>query len=565
MSTQASPFEKDENAPVTSVTFHKKTTPSVQNPKYLNSYGLDYSDEKAIKYTQFGYLFTVLGFIPTTEYKMLVACIKVEYSVGNTGSKIDFDKKDSSKVYIDTLDMFINTRLDDYVSKAALYLKPPQTDNLKMAIASLRDRLNAYRNDKVANRVKETPEDDYDGRLRIDAEYFLTQEKEMMDTLDALLSQAGVATEFATARFLFFIMLSRFFEKPLHAILQGSSPICTQLLDVVTQSVPSDQITECTSISTGSLYYTKAKDFWKNKVLYLRSMNKQFRGAGTVQEFINNGFLSRHTAESDYKTHQLRSSQKVVAGNICFVSQCNDDDFNARYFSECLSIRLSENSQNSEALLKRQRMEAARKLNPDDKTVAIGTLRAIQSVLSPMEVIIPYAMDLYLPKTYPYALRDQPKFFTLIKTVALFYQKTKPTRDGVMRAEYSHLDIAAELFQQVLVNRADTVTQKERHFIEKLKDILSKKHKLKENESTDESFKVPDLLPEFNKMSQATLYRRMESLRAAGVVERVGGDNKNANEYKLVMWDDYKAITKSAEDWVKEMKQLKEGKELKKK
>lgn len=520
------------------VKFDRKTAQSIEEP-LANSYGLDLRDENLIGFQTGNIRFTVMGFRASTQYDTLIATVKVALH-----PHIYDDYTNVQKI-----DLYSNDRVNTYCRTSAQRLKVNEED-VKKAMYSLRERLERYRNDAVRNIESSVRKAFVSDKEQKQAMQYLKSDN-LMDSIEGLLKQAGVVTEMQIGLQLFFILLSRHFDRPLHVLFQGSTRISRLLMDAVSQTVPEEELHARTSMSAGSMYYTRTRSYWKNKVLYLPYIDKQFRSASTIKEFIENGFLKRHTTESDYQTKQLYASTKMVEGAICLMGYCDDDAFNARFFEECFFIRVSENDKNRTDITRHIKMESGGLLDLQEKEDAIRQLRAIQQMISPMKVKIPFAMELCLPDKVYNPLRGLPQLFTFIKSVALLHQhqlKKKTDEDGgkYIEATPEHLEIAIDLFRSIVVSQGDYLTQGQRSFLEKLKTYVKDK---------DKSFKISGAMRELG-MSKSSFYRMFDDVKSMGYVVRSGGTKDKGIDYRITEWDDYQQLVSGADSWKKQLKTI---------
>lgn len=521
------------------IAFNKATAIPVREP-FLNSYGFDLTDESQIGYTTGGFKFTVMGFRPMPQYDTLIATVKVALHPHVQDECTNILK----------LDLFNNDRLNTFCRTTAFQLKANE-DEVKKALYSLRERLGRYRLDELKNIDGAVKKVLVTAREQKDAMAYLKSDN-LMDSIEGLLKQAGVVTEMEKALQLFFILLSRHLDKPLHVLFQGSPQLSRMLMDSVTATVPEEHIHEQTSMSASSMYYTRTKGYWKNKVLHLKSFDKQFKGANTIKEFIDNGVLKRHTTESDYQTRQLYASNKTVEGAICLLGYCDDETLINKFFQECFFIRLEENEQNRADMLHHLKMESGGFTDTQQQDEAIRQLVTIQRLIKPLRVVIPYAMELELPEGVSHQLRSLPQLLTFIKSVALLHQHQLSKKTDENGAEYieattEHLQIAIELFKSIAITKADVLSQVQRSFIERLKTLVIDK----ENE-----FKIPDVMKTM-KMSSSSFYRELNSVKEFGYVVQSGGNKKKGILYKIAIWDDFKLIQDEASIWNEQLKTIK--------
>jgi DNA primase len=522
------------------IKFDKATAIPVRDA-LINSYGFDLTDENQIGYTHLKLRFTILGFRPTSQYDTLNATIKIAFAT----------HINDEYTYIDKLDLYNVDRLNSYCRTATKQLNINTNDEVLKAMYSLRERLEKYRLDELKNiegvvkhpialKHEQTEAMDY---LKTD---------NILDSIEGLLQQAGIVTEKEKALQLFFILLSRHFEKPLHVLMQGSPQLAKMLMEVVGSCVPNEQIHTHTSMSASSMYYTKNKSSWKNNVLHITSIDKHFKGASTIREFIENRILKHYTTESNYHTGQIYGSNKVVEGAICLMAYSNDEVMNQRFFEECFFIRVNETEKNKAEMLEHLKKESCGIIDTRKQQDAIRKLKNIQRFIKPMRVIVPFASELELPESMHQQLRSLPQLLTFIKSVTLLHQHLLPKKRDSYGVEYieattEHLQIALELFRSIVITQSDILSQNQRNCLERLKTHV----KNKEN-----SFKIPEAM-KVVRMSSSSFYREFNALKELGYVMQSGGNKKNGIEYKILEWDDYSQLQDGADKWSNQLKVIK--------
>jgi DNA primase len=519
----------------------KSETPEIKNEQ-LNPYGFDLSIENLISFPIGGLRFHVFGFIPTKQFDTLVAMVKVCL---NPHIKDEY-------AYPLRLNLYDNDRLNFFCRNAAFNLKVNEAE-VKNGICSLREKLEKYRLDEVKNKASQKVEAPLSKKEMDEAKAILKSDN-LMECIEGLLKQAGLITENENGLRLFLILLSRHFEKPLHALLQGSPQLSRMLLDTITSAIPVHQLHEHTSMSASSIYYTRDKDYWKNRVLFLATIEKNFKGAGTIKEFIENNFLKRQTTEADYMTRQLYASDKIVSGPICLLGYSDDETLNNRFFQECFFINVSESEKSRAELLDYLKKDSAGFTDTMEQEQAKRMLREIQRQITPKKVLIPYAMELQIPENVFQPLRSMAQLLTFIKVVALLHQhQLKPKKDfnevEYIEATPEHLEIAVALFKSILITQSDFLSLNQRNFFERIKKHLQEPEKV---------FKVSELIREL-RISKSVFYREFNSLMELGYITRSGGNKKKGINYKLANWDDLAAIQNGMgilDDQIKRIKEL---------
>jgi DNA primase len=496
----------------------------------LNPYGFDLTDENLIGWTTGKMKFVVMGFKATSQYHTLIATVKMMRS----------PHEHDEYTHVEQIDLYNQNRVDTYVRTAAFRLKLTE-DEIKKGISSLRERLERYKLALLKSGGKETKEVTISREEQTEAMEIL-QSDNVMDSIEGLLIQAGIATEKENALRLYFILLSRHFERPLHALLQGSRELSRMLMDTLSSTLPPEEIHEQTSMSAGSLYYTRSRDYWKNKVLYLTNIDKQFKGAGTLREFLENQQLSRYTTESDHKTRQLYANTKTVEGSICLMAYSEDDSMNAKYFNECFLLRVEENAKNTTEMMTHFQKESAGLIDTKEQDKARRTLIAIGRNVKPLRVVVPYASEIQLPGQVDQPIRSFTQLVTFIKAVALLHQyrlKRQVDTEGqwFIEATAEHLEIALELMKSIVVTQSDRLNPSQRSLLEQLKQLVGEE---------DKSFKIQDAMKAI-RMTKSSFYREFNTLKELGCVVYCSGNKKKGIEYKIAEWNDYKDLKAQTE------------------
>lgn len=506
------------------IKFDKKTAVKVKEP-LLNSYGFDLTDENAIGFSVGKLKFTVMGFKVATQLNTLLATVKV--------NPIPFSNEQC--VYVHPINLYDAERIMAYARSAATQLKA-NVEDVKAGLYSLRERLERYRLDELKSGFAETKKVTLSTEIKKQAQEILKCDN-VMDSIEGLLQQAGLVTEMENGLRLFLILLSRNFGTPLHALLQGSPQLCRMLMDTVTNTLPEDQIHEITSMSGSNLYYPKSKDHWKNKVLYITSIDKYFKGASTIKEFLENRILRRYTTEADPLSRKVYSTAKIVKGPICLLGYSEDETVNSKFFQECFFIRVEENEQNKVELLEHFMRDFSGQTDKATQEQARTILKAIQLELWPLKVVVPFADKLQLPSTVFHPLRTFNQLITFVRSVALLHQHTlkkkkDPSGEEYIEANHEHLEIALALFKDIAIQKSDILPPGQRSFLERLK---------MEVKDPKCSFKIPEVLKAL-RMKKSFFYKEFQDLKEQGFIAVAGGNKKHGLDYRITDWEDYKGI-----------------------
>ena len=509
------------------------------NEPLANPYGFDLTDDNAIGFEIDKLRFTIMGFKVIKQFDSLIATIKVSLN----------PHLNDEYTYIQKIDLFNADRVEGYSRTGAYQLNVNQAE-IKKGLCSLRERLTRYKLDKLKEGKGNTQKPTIHPEARKEALDILKADN-LMECVEGLLEQAGVVTEKQNGLRLFLILLSRHFDKPLHALLQGSSTLSRMLLDTVTGTLPPEKLHEQTSMSNSSLYYTTQKDYWKNRVLYANYMDKHFKGVRTIKEFIDNLKLKRQTTEADFETRQLYATHKEVSGPICLVGYTEDESLYQHLLQECFFIRVEENATNRKAMLDYQKREYAGMIDKQAQKEAQQTLMTIQCMVEPIKVIVPFAMELDLPSKVFQPLRSYDQLLTFVKAVALLHQyqvkKKTSTGETYIEATHEHLEIAIELIKEIMIQKSDLLSHSQRSFFTRLKKNIK---------DPKEKFKAQEIMQKLG-MKKSNFYKYFNQIKEQGLIEKCGGDKKNAEEFRITHWDNYEQLTEGMNVLDEQLKHIK--------
>lgn len=520
--------------------FDPKSTPQVREP-LLNAYGFDLTDLNEIGFVRGKFKFTVLGFRITSAADILLATVKVTFQ----------PHVHPDYVYVrPKLNLYDPERINGFSREAAFQLKVTQ-EEIKTGISDLRERLERFRLDELKGLSAQTQKAQLSKKQREAAKEILKSDN-VMECIEGLLRESGLVTELSNGLRLFLILLTRNFDSPLHGLLQGSSQMCRLLMEKVMATLSPDQLREMTSQSMSSLYHNRNREYWRNKVLYVKGIDKHFKGVSTIREFLENKVLHRHTTESDPVTRQLYASQKIVPGPICLVGFSEDDSINQRFFAECFFLRVEENEKNKAELLEYRKKEFAGMVDESAQHQAVLTLQAIQQLVQPVKIIVPFAQSMQLPSSVAHPLRSFSQLITFVKAVTLLHQfnckqKTDSAGGKYIEATPEHLSIALELFRDIALEKSDMLSLSEREFFEKLKSHV------KDPQSV---FRIGEVIKRM-RISKSSFYRAFSSLRELGYIRECGGNKREGMEFIITEWKDFAELQKEVSLFTDQMEQLK--------
>lgn len=505
------------------------------------TFGLEQGDTGEITFQTGGLLFEVSFW----QYNIGSSTLPVRLKVCLHPHLVD------SYVHSANFNFYDNHAVDQFCRDAAFRIQR-KIDEITKGTFVFREKFERYLRKKALLSTEEEKDSPTSIEEQKEAKAIL-KSNNLLERIEELLIQAGIGTESKTALRLFLVLLSRQLDRPLHVLLQGSTQLSKRLLETLNDSIPSNQIRKQTSISKTPIYYPTDKNFYKNKVLYLASIETDFKGAFSIKEFIENNLLKRLTAEADSKTRQWKSANKIVNGPICLFGYSENEKMNQKFFQECLFIRLEETKQNRAEMEHYLKLESSGQIDLEVQARAKRILKEIQNQLQAKRIIIPFALELNLPEHVFQPLRSLSQLLTFVQSVALLHQHTLKTKTDSSGREYieatpEHLETAIELFKDVLISKSDILTLSQRNFLERLKMTVKDK---------SASFKIPELIQAM-RISKSAFYRDFNSLVESGFVIQTGGNKKEGISYQVANWEEYDELKQSMNILDQQIKRIKE-------
>lgn len=444
--------------------------------------------------------------------------------------------------YRDTVDLYSNSYTQRLIREAAEKLETG-TSAMSKTITELTKALEQYRQkerdkqrkieeaEHSKNRETFTPQELQQG------EKFL-KDKQLMQKTEEHIKNIGLVGEEEKGMLLFFILLTRMFKEPLHALVQGKSGSGkTYLLKKIASLVPKAHIRITTALTENTLYHS-LKDFWKHMILLIEDLDGAFNALLPLREMMSNQSISKYSTEKNIKTGEFGPKFLYVEGPVCVAGATTKDKLYEDNASRSFLIQVNESPEHQERVLEYQRKEIAGLLDKNKEQQAQTILKTAQLHLEPLEVVIPFGEELRIPDYVFKKLRTNAHYLTLIKAIAFWNQKQreikqKPDGTRYIEATLQDAEWANKLSKEVLLRKSDELNGGLRGFFESVKAWLKT--------SKAESFYSKPVREKL-RMNPMQVNRYLKELEQRGYLKQTGGNRKTGFEYNVVVWDDYEQL-----------------------
>jgi len=476
--------------------------------------------------------FTLWGGIDTVNVNRLRATLHIRL------------KENEYRSFRDTVDLYSHTQTERLTRQAAEKLEISSTI-LSKAITALTAELETYRGQKREEyrrreETKEVSQKDFFTKEQMQAASTLLNNRQLNKLTHELFDNLGLVGEQDNAMLLFFIFLTRLFNKPLHAIVMGSSGSGkTHLLQGVAGTIPKQHIHYTTSLSENTLYYTP-KDFLKHKVLLQEDLDGAYNALLPLRELMSNQSISRFSTKTNSRTGESKQVYLQVEGPVCIAGATTKEKIYEDNANRSFLIQIEENPQHEREVLEYQGKIAAGLINTKHYEKNINLLKAAQLQLHPMEVVIPFAESLDLPPHVFKKLRTKSHYLTLVKSLTLWNQRNrKKTQDEegnpCLLSEVDDVRWANHLCRESLLRKSDELSGKTRNFFEHLKESQTMDNK------QNPLFRAVEIRSRF-RLHPMQLKRYLDELESRGLVRCKSRSQKTGNEYEILVWNDYEIL-----------------------
>jgi len=444
--------------------------------------------------------------------------------------------------YRDTVDLYSNSHTQRLIREAAEKLETG-TNAMSKTITELTKALEQYRQkERDKERKREEAERNKNRETFTQQElqqgYKFLKDKDLMQKTEQHIHNIGLVGEEEKGMLLFFILLTRMFREPLHALVQGKSGSGkTYLLKKIASLVPKAHIRITTALTENTLYHS-LKDFWKHMILLIEDLDGAFNALLPLREMMSNQNISKYSTEKNLKTGEFEPKFLYVEGPVCVAGATTKDKLYEDNANRSFLIQVNESSEHQEKVLEYQRKEIAGLLDKNKEQYAQTILKTAQLHLEPLEVVIPFGEELRIPDYVFKKLRTNAHYLTLIKAIAFWNQKQREINqkaDGTKYIEATLEDVswANKLSKEVLLRKSDELNGTLRGFFESLKTWL------KTNKA--ESFYAKQVRERL-RMHPVQVNRYLKELEQRSYLKQTSGNRKTGFEYTVNVWDDYEQL-----------------------
>ncbi|UPY76974.1 CHC2 zinc finger domain-containing protein [Leptospira weilii] len=274
------------------------------------------------------------------------------------------------------------------------------------------------------------------------------QDPELVTNILLDFERMGLVGERENSLLGYLATITRRTENPLAVIVQSSSSAGkSTLMDAILDLVPGEEKEKYSAMTGQSLFYMSATSL-KNKVLAISEEEGVERAKYALKILQSEKKISIATTTKDQQSGRLSTTEYTVEGPVVLFLTTTSVEIDEELQNRAIVLTVNEDREQTRTILTNQRteetLEGVFKQNTKEKIVTRH--QNIQRLLKSIAVVNPYAKEIKFPDTRLRMRRDQKKYLTLIRSIALLhqYQREEKTAKDAKGKEIPYIEVEKE-------------------------------------------------------------------------------------------------------------------------
>ncbi|OLY64816.1 CHC2 zinc finger domain-containing protein [Leptospira santarosai] len=388
------------------------------------------------------------------------------------------------RYHVDTVDLLSYKGRTSYISTASNELGDKE-ETLKKEIGKLINTLEEVLSEREKERNVKT-EVELSPEERAQAVQYLEDPKLLTNILMDF-ERCGLVGERVNSLVGYLASITRRTENPLAIIIQSSSSAGkSTLMDAILDFVPEEEKEKYSAMTGQSLFYMSSKNL-KNKVLAVSEEEGAERAKYALKILQSEKKISIASAMKDPTTGRTVTEEYSVEGPVVIFLTTTNLEIDEELENRCLILTVNEGREQTRTILEIQReletLEGIVKKRDKEKT--LGLHKNVQRILRPFVVVNPYAKELKFPDTKLRMRRDQKKYLTLIKSIALLhqYQREKKMGRDENGESFEYIEVTKEDMELGSILASKILGRTLEELTPQTKEVLFSLHTMVEKES----------------------------------------------------------------------------------
>jgi hypothetical protein len=386
-----------------------------------------------------------------------------------------------SGYHIDTLDLYNARHRTAYINAAADELRLT-ADVIKKDLGRVLLKLEALQDEQIDKALEpQKKEPEMTAKEREEA-VTLLKSPDLLDKILQGFDTYGLVGERTNKLTGYLAAVSRKLDKPLAVVIQSSSASGkSTMMEAILDMMPEQDRIQYSAMTGQSLFYFGDKDL-KHKILAIVEEEGVRQASYALKLLQSEGRLTIASTGKDNASGQMVTKEYHVEGPVMIFTTTTAIDMDEELLNRCIILTIDESREQTKAIHQAQRRAETldglvKKLEKKD---VLKVMRNAQRLLSPFEVINPYADDLTFLDDNTRTRRDHKKYLTLIRANAYLHQYQRPVKVLVhggepvkyIEATLEDIEIANQLACEVLGRSLDELPPQSRRFLDLLTQMV---------------------------------------------------------------------------------------------
>ncbi|WP_224994973.1 CHC2 zinc finger domain-containing protein [Cesiribacter sp. SM1] len=501
--------KEQEQLPQPQLAPQQPNTPAKESPLQADRWGLYYATSVA--------LYRISGSLPqgleSLKVSLAIECLS------------------SNRKYRSKPDLFEEKQVVRAAREAAEKLDLP-VHLLQQGLEELTDLLEEHRREQIEKPKHKTSSPAASSAI-MQKGLELLQKPQLLKELNQLIGKAGVVGEERTRLFLLPVALSYKTDKPLHALLQGSSGSGkTHLLSKLSSFIAEEDRKHFTRITESSLYNWGSYEL-QNKLICLEDLDGLKEEALLAfRELQSRGQISSSTSVKDEQGN-ISAQTRTVYGPIASLACTTKGEIYEDNLSRCFLVAVDESREQTRKIIDYQNKKAAGLIDAREEEQARQLLEVALGLVKPLPVLNPYATKLQLPEAAHKQRRLNELYQSYVQQLTLLHQyQRQKDKQGRLVAQKEDLLQAAHLMFDTILLKVDELNGPLRQFFEQLKSYLRDR---------DQEFSQREVRQALH-ISKTQLQRFLYDLMQLEYIQLSGGYGNRGYRYRISYWDSLEAL-----------------------
>ena len=386
------------------------------------------------------------------------------------------------RFHLDTLDLY-SARAREHYAEASAKLLGTDAAKVTRDLLLLCDSLESAR---LKTRPREKDDPSAMNATQREEALDLLKDPRLLERVLADMERLGCVGEREALALGYLATISRLLDKPLGLmILARSGAGKSTVQDAVCDFVPEESLVKYTRITGQALFY-KEEDALVNKVLAIEEETGAESATYAIRNLQSSQTLTIGATRTDPQTGKLKTDSYRVRGPVAIMlTTTNPEALDYETRNRFLEVTVNETHEQTARILKAQRdedtLEGLLRQAERDRTMRLH--QDAQRLLRPLKVLNPFAGKLTYPAHGLKMRREQKKYLTLLKAMALLHQFQRPVhkaeRAGIT---IEYVEITKEDLQRVdalakgaLARGLDELSAPGRSLYEEIKALVKAK------------------------------------------------------------------------------------------